>query len=204
VGDAADGGRIGGGGGDQEVVMSATPPVSRKKTICKVCEHEILPPGKNFCNDCKSFQDWRWPLTGAQIPLTLLTALISVITSAITAGSWACYHQSHTSATVMSDATAGISVYVWNTGRNPSAVLTCTLRYMGSKNEDIPIADLKPEILLIPAAGHSIIPITPVPMPHDRAVKAAALLLTVQESNGCKKDLPALPLSDKFIIQLHQ
>ncbi|HEV2720522.1 MAG TPA: hypothetical protein VG323_10930 [Thermoanaerobaculia bacterium] len=170
-----------------------------QKRICKVCGQ--LPPGK-FCNECKFYQDWRRGLSGLQIPLTMLTLTISVLTSLITAGTWSCYHHSKTSATLISAATAGISVYVWNTGRNPSVVLKCTLRYSGASNEEFNL-DFKPETGLIPAEGHSIIPLVPIAPKNPAAVKAAILILTVQESSGHAKDLPSLPLSNNFVIQVH-
>ncbi len=172
------------------------------KLICKVCDKELLPSGK-FCNECKSLQNWRRHFSGLQVHLALLTAIISVITSAITAGSWACYHHSHTSATVISDATAGISVYVWNVGRNPSVVLTCTLRYSGASDEDIEL-ELDRQTTLIPAEGHSIVPLIKIPKPKNpAAVRAATLILRVQESNGHPKDLQPLPLSKNFVTQVH-
>lgn len=183
-----------------EATETPSHPNCKKKHICKVCRKEIAHPGK-FCFECKSYQDWRLSISGAQIPLALLTALISVVTSAITALSWSCYHQSHTSAMVISGTTAGISLYVWNTGRNPSVVTTCTLRYTGASNEDIPI-ELDPKTALIPAEGQSIIPLNEIPKPHEAAVQAATLLLKVQESDGDQRDLPPLKLSDAFLTQV--
>jgi hypothetical protein len=176
----------------------ACPPTCKANHFCKVCDKQIPHPGK-FCKECKSYQDWRAPLSGIQAPLALLAALISVITSAVTLVSWTAYHNSHTSAVVVSDTTSGILLYVWNTGRNPSAIVECTLTYAGAKTETFPV-EVEKETALIPREGHSFVKIA-VPKPTKRPVTSATVFLRVQESNG-QRDLPVLRLSNDFIILL--
>lgn len=186
--------------------MSDVPPAAADKPPqtekpCQVCR-EPIPYDAGFCNNCKSYQDWRRYIPGSQVPLALLTALIAIITPAITAVSWLRHYQSNTSAVFVSAGPDKILVYVWNTGRNPSAVLKTRLLYTGAPLQD---ADLDPATwaqALIKQNGHSILDLTirePRMKPAVSQCKCASarVVVDVQESDG-SRSTHEIPLPGNF------
>jgi len=157
----------------------------RHPVQCGTCGKWI--PKARYCNECKTYRFWlrRW-FTGPPVTLALVTSLISVFASGFTAWSWYVYHESHTSVTLLAaNNTDTVSLYVWNTGRSPSIVLSCWLHYANS-NHGVPL-ELKSGTPTISAAGQSIMEYV-IPVPDVRPDDQGHLTVKVQESNGARPE----------------
>lgn len=187
--------------------MSDAPPEAadkpaQKEQPCNVCGKPI-PVGIGFCNNCKSYQDWRRHIPGSQVPLTLLTTLIAVITPAIAVMSWVLHYDSATSAVFVSASRDKILVYVWNTGRNPSAVLKTRLLYTGASLQDADLDAATWAQLLIEPNGHSILDLTiqeprMKPPVYECKCASARVEVDVQESDG-SRSRHEIPLPADFV-----
>ncbi len=169
---------------------------------CKICQ-KAMPKKADYCNECKSYQDWRRHIPGSQVTLSLLIALVAVLTPAVTVVNWILDYPSHTSAALVTADAGKIVLIVWNTGRKPSAVTRCQLLYSGVGIQDVPeLAATSRVTPLIPAGGQSVIELA-VPPPKAKTVtlsnkESANVLIDVQESNGDRR-LPPVRLPPDFI-----
>jgi len=169
---------------------------------CGVCRKPI-PKGADYCNDCKTYQKLPF-IPRSMLGLSLVTTLIAVITPAITAWNWVTNYDSHTRAVVVRAHRAEIAVYLWNTGRNPSAVLDVGLHYSGVPLQDVAMVPAVALTRLIkPNDTSTIILSLPEPMPKQGAPPrtrnaSANLSIVVQESDGEQRTIMA-PLQPKFI-----
>ncbi len=184
--------------GTSEKIDPKICPVCKEKHLCMTCSKPLEHDAKKFCLECKSYQDWRGHLTGLQIPLAMLTAIISVIGSGYTLWTWA-HRESHTSAAAISASTENISMYAWNNGQYPSVVLQGKLRYTEDKTQDAPV-EIKSTT--IPPNSVSIIEVKPPP-PTFKPVGSSKVILTVRESNDNVWEIE-VPLDDDFVKQLDQ
>jgi hypothetical protein len=169
---------------------------------CKVCQH-LIPLNADCCNECKSYQDWRRHIPGSQVTLSLLIALVAVLTPAVTTVNWILDYPSHTSAALVTADAQKIVLIVWNTGRKPSAVTRCQLLYSGVELQDVPeLAATSRVTPLIPAGGQSVIELA-LPPPQTKTAtpsnkESANVLIDVQESRGDRR-LPPVRLPADFI-----
>jgi len=163
---------------------------------CRVCQRAI-PENATFCNDCKSYQGsvLRW-IPRSLIGLSLITTLVAVINPAVTAFDWYRHYDSKTSANLfMPPDLNKISLYVWNSGRNPSAVLHCRLHYTDSEDDDLELVPFDAKQVLIGANAQSVLDLkVPKVEKQPFAKGPAKVLVEIQESNGnlnkFTRDLP--------------
>jgi predicted nucleic acid-binding Zn ribbon protein len=132
---------------------------AQRKRPCLVCKQPI-PEDARICNGCKKYQNWWRHLTISQLTLSLLISLVAVFPPAITAITYFRDYDSHTYAILTNADANAIDLYVWNTGRKPSAILTCVLNF-----GDVPIqnAELDPvdrTKVVVPPNGYTTIKLT--------------------------------------------
>lgn len=172
-------------------------PVPTEKP-CKVCGEKI-PYEAGFCNQCKSYQDWRRFIGGAQVPLALFVALIAIISPTITAVNWLLHYHSKTSVIVIDADRNNVLLYLWNTGRNPSAVVSTRVLYSCAPLQDDDLLPMIPDNQLIKGNGQAYLELA-VQDPKRKNVspcksQSARIQVTIQESNGCQskheKPLPS-------------
>jgi predicted nucleic acid-binding Zn ribbon protein len=191
-------------------------------TICKSPQGSFLPCVKcgrlidkkaSVCSNCQALQHWRRSFSLSTTVLSLLIALIAVMSPAITAYNYLRDYHSRTSFIVTDFGDKTISVYVWNTGSKPSA-LSRSLLILGN----VPLATLEPSKS---DRTKTVIP------PHDKAIlelsvagltekgialesskqsstsssESPALLLEIEESDGSHRRLE-VPLSLDVVLNV--
>jgi hypothetical protein len=173
-----------------------------KTKPCKVCKRRI-PNDADYCNECNSNQKFRF-VPRSLLALSLLTTFIAVVTPAIAAWNWLEHADSHTSARLINAYGTNISVYLWNTGRNPSAVIDVHLRYFGVGLRDTELIPAVPLTRLIEANGHSIVDLTVLQPKSNQLSRLqnahARLCIAIQESDG-KQDL-SVELPTRFVDEV--
>lgn len=120
-----------------------------QRTTCQTCKADLPKPGATFCRECYSWQVPKCDVCQQQLPegakrcngcgtykkgflshlplsqdvLTLLVALVAVISPLITGVLYSYDRQSHTKFRVGGADDKHVYVKVWNTGRQPSKLL---------------------------------------------------------------------------------
>ncbi|MGI2228276.1 hypothetical protein [Shewanella frigidimarina] len=91
--------------------------------LCSQCRHEI-PKDALLCSKCNSYQDWRRYISGSQISLALIAAILS-ITGIVIPEMYRLFHEPISKATISTSSVDGttLRVTVLNRG-DASAVLT--------------------------------------------------------------------------------
>ena len=100
-------------------------------TTCSNCKKR-LPSDASFCNECKTYQDFRQHFTIGATLLSLVIAGIAVVSGVRSAGTYLSERDSHTKFKVTSSDGLRIYLKVWNTGRQPSMLVGYHLRFAGN------------------------------------------------------------------------
>src|SRR5262249_20564094 len=106
--------------------------------LCIECR-KAIEPGATKCTECDSFQDWRRHFTIGHVVLSLLVALVSVLTAAVPVWRtlWA---RPQLALSLTRCERQSITAYIFNTGQATGVVSKLTLRVPGWEDwQDTPL-----------------------------------------------------------------
>ena len=170
--------------------------------LCEVCK-QPMPKDAVKCNACDSYRNWRQYTAISSTILSLLVALVAVLSPAITALSTFLDRHSHTNFKLASANNDVIYLTVWNTGQKPSAILGGRLNFgdlqIDAVDLDLPDTYVQEGKNVIPAKDRVMIALTVSPFQElsnhgnhykrDEVLeilkqKRVNLFLNLEESNG--------------------
>jgi len=171
------------------------------KKLCRVCKIKEIPRTSTFCTECKSHQGWPRFFANLQGPLALVNALVTVGTAAAAFWLWIRYHDSRTSASLISAHTDKISISLSNVGQRPSAFMSAHLRYADDKSHDADLFPLEGSAYqpLVAPNGRSPLDFD-VPVPEVCPADTATVIVEIQESSGVTRD--KVKLTPAFVSEL--
>ena len=178
--------------------------IQKPARYCHICA-EPMASDSVRCSACQAYRGWRRFLP-ASSTIALMTALVSVITSGVTAVNYMRDRDSHTSFIVADVSATAITISAWNTGNKPAALVSYLLLL-----DDTPLATLEPvaadapktaisarekvTIVLKPSGFNGeAIALLSSNSPTASVPKTPTLLIEIEESNGTHRKLEA-PLS---------
>jgi hypothetical protein len=96
---------------------------------CDNCKKR-MPAEARFCNECKSYQSWRWYFSVAAF--SLLAGVITAVQGLHLGATYLSELDSHTKFKVSSADERHLYLRVWNTGRKPSVLVAYHLHFNGN------------------------------------------------------------------------
>jgi hypothetical protein len=109
---------------------------------CVICAAHI-PRYARRCNECDAYQDWRHFFPFSSTVLALMTALIAVLTPAVTGYFTLFPRHSSTKVSYGGGDSAFIYVYAWNRGRRPAVIEQYALTLPGIEPLELEPSDRK-------------------------------------------------------------
>jgi len=99
---------------------------------CEVC-HNKIPRQAKYCTHCRSYQDWRRNFPASAAVIATAAAAVSILATAWpTISDFFHAPQSDLHALIVTSGAGdvGVSVFAWNTGRQPGVVTKATVDYL--------------------------------------------------------------------------
>ncbi len=163
TGDSAEAGEI-----PKSAIVCPECNISRERRECLTCG-ESMPTSARYCNQCKSYRDWRRFIPITSVAYSGLSTLFAVLALFITHYANFQNRESKTSISFTGADASIVYIHVLNTGRKPS-----TLRAYRLKFDKLPIETAR---LVLAGDGHEVKSVIPAGGEARIGLRVSGLIL---------------------------